>query len=182
MMSTKFDNSPVVPSKWFPNANLCGGSDDIWQQYADFHAAVISGKQKGKFLIFDCTQEECAGWGNRVQSITSLLIVAMLTNHVFLIDAPNPVSLDHYLLPNAIQWNYALPGGLKSRFVNLFGNLTFGALENAVFNPDQQDVVRVQTYYGTILFYELISEQFINKMLLTFNLKACSSPCSNPYE
>ena len=172
MMSTKFDNSPVVPSKWFPNVNLCGGSDDIWQQYADFYAAVISREQKGKFLIFDCTQRVCAGWGNRVQSITSLLIVAMLTNHVFLIDAPNSVSLDHYLIPNVIQWNYALPGGLKSRFINLFGNLNFGALENAMFNPDQQDVVRVQTYYNTILFYELMSsEQFVNKMLLTFNLK-----------
>ena len=31
MVSTKFDDSPVVPSKWFPDANFCGGSDDIWQ-------------------------------------------------------------------------------------------------------------------------------------------------------
>ena len=171
MMSTKFDNSPVVPSKWFPNANLCGGSDDIWQQYADFHAAVISGKQKGKFLIFDCTQRVCAGWGNRVQSITSLLIVAMLTNHVFLIDAPNPVSLDHYLLPNAIQWNYTVPKELKSRFIDLFGHLRFHALENALLHPNDQDIIRVQTYYGTFYFYELMSEQFTNHVLSTFKLK-----------
>ena len=170
MMSTKYDNSPVVPSKWFPDANFCGGSDDIWQEYADFHNAVTSGQRLGKFLIFDCTQKVCAGWGNRVQSITSLLIVAMLTNHVFLIDAPNPVSLDHYLLPNAIKWNY-VPGRMKSRFVNLFGNLNFQGLENAVFNPDQQDIVRVQTYFGTTYFYELMSQHFVDKILSTFKLK-----------
>ena len=172
MVSTKFDDSPVVPSKWFPDANFCGGSDDIWQEYANFHNAVISGKQKGKFLIFDCTQKECAGYGNRVQSITSLLIVAMLTKHVFLIDAPNPVNLGNYLLPNVIQWNYTLPKGLKSHFVNLFGMFSnFKLLENTVFHPDQQDIVRVQTYFGTIYFYELMSEQFVDKILSTFKLK-----------
>ena len=172
MVSTKFANSPIVPSKWFPNANLCGGSDDIWQQYADFHAAVISGKQKGKFLIFDCTKKECAGYGNRVQSITSLLIVAMLTNHVFLIDAPKPVHLDYYLLPNAIQWNSTVPRGAKYYFVDLFHSVkNFQSLENAVFYPIEQDIVRVQTYYGTVYLYELMSEQFANKMLSIFKLE-----------
>ena len=171
-MSTKFDNSPVVPSKWFPNANLCGGSDDIWQQYADFHAAVISGKQKGKFLIFDCTQKEYAGYGNRIQSITSLLIVAMLTNHVFLIDAPNPVNLDYYLLPNAIQWNSTVPRGAKSHLIDLFHSAkNFQSLENAVLYPIEQDIVRVQTYYGTVYLHELMSEQFANKVLSMFKLE-----------
>ena len=126
----------------------------------------------GKFLIFDCTQKECAGYGNRVQSITSLLIVAMLTKHVFLIDAPDPVNLSNYLLPNAIQWNYTLPKGLKSHFVNLFSMFrNFKLLENVVFHPDQQDIVRVRTYFGTIYFYELMSEQFVDKILSTFKLK-----------
>ena len=171
MVSTKFDNSPVVPSKWFSDANLCGGSDDIWQEYADFHAAVISGKQKGRYLIYDCTQKECAGYGNRVQSISSLLIVAMFTKHVFLIDAPNPVSLDHYLLPNAIQWNYTVPKGLKSRPIDLFGHMRFHVLENALLHPTDQDVIRVQTYFGTLYFYELMSENFTDRMLSTFKLK-----------
>ena len=174
MVSTKFDNSPVIPSRWFPDANLCGGSDDIWQEYADFHNSVTSGKQKGKFLIFDCTQTYCAGYGNRVQSNASLLIIAMLTKHVFLIDAPKPVNLGDYLLPNAIQWNYTLPKRLimMSHFVNLFGTFrNFKKLENAVFHPYRQDIIRVQTYFGTIYFYELMSEQFVGKILSTFKVK-----------
>ena len=106
MASTKFDNSPVVSSKWFPNANLCGGSDHIWQEYANFHAAVLSGKRKAGYLIFDCTQKVCSGYGNRMQAVASLLILAILTERVFLIDSPKPVNLNHYLLPNAIQWNH----------------------------------------------------------------------------
>ena len=91
---------------------------------------------------------------------------------MFLIDAPNPVNLSNYLLPNAIQWNYTLPKGLKSHFVNLFTNYrNFKQLENAVFYPDQQDIVKVRTYFGTIYFYELMSEQFVNEMLSTFKLK-----------
>ena len=58
----------------------------------------------------------------------------MLTNHVFLIDAPNPVSLDHCLIPNAIQWNYTVSKGLKSRLTDLFGHIRFHAGAKILFN------------------------------------------------
>ena len=48
--SQKFDTSPIIPSKWFPNANLCG-QNKVWQKYFDFHASVLLGKQNGKYLI-----------------------------------------------------------------------------------------------------------------------------------
>ena len=110
--SQKFDASPIIPSKWFPNAYLYG-EDDIWQKYADFHASVVSGKQKGKYLIiYDCTIKQadiCGGYGNRLQSITILLILAMLTKRVFLIQATNPIDINEHLLPNTVQWNYTVP-------------------------------------------------------------------------
>ena len=62
IISLKFDNSTIIPSKWFPNANFCG-KDDLWQKYAEYHASVLSGKQKGNYLIFNCTME-CVGYGN----------------------------------------------------------------------------------------------------------------------
>ena len=169
MVSHKFDG-PIIHSKWFPNAKLCG-KDDVWQKYADFHASVTSGKQKGKYLIFDCTQKICAGYGNRVQSITSLLILAMLTNHVFLIIAPNPVNIKEYLLPNAIQWNYTVPKGLKSNSINLFGTNNFQELENALIHPNNQDIISVQTYYGTFYYLQTMSEHFIDNIVSTFSLK-----------
>ena len=51
--SQKFDMNTAKPSKWFPNANLCG-NESLWKEYADFHASVLSGKQKGKYLIYEC--------------------------------------------------------------------------------------------------------------------------------
>ena len=68
--SQKFDSHSNEFSKWFPNANLCG-KDDVWQKYANFHASVLSGKQKGKYLIYECMNRiRCGGYGNRIHGIT----------------------------------------------------------------------------------------------------------------
>ena len=171
MISQKFDSPPITHNKWFPNANLCG-KDDIWQKYADFHASVISGKRKGKYLIYDSTQEMSGGYGNRIQGITSLLLTAMLTDHVFLLEIPNPVNIKEYLLPNAIQWNYTTPKGLRpSQFIDLFGTNKFKQLETALFHPWHHDVIRVQTYYGMFYFLQPMSEEFIDKLVSMFHLK-----------
>ena len=64
MATQKFDMSPVESSKWFPNDNLCG-KDDTWQNYAKFHAAILSGKQRQKYLVYDCAGDYgCGGYGN----------------------------------------------------------------------------------------------------------------------
>ena len=171
--SQKFDTSPIIPSKWFPDAYLCG-KDDIWQKYADFHASVVSGKQKGKYLIYDCTKKQadiCGGYGNRVQSITILLILAMLTKRVFLIQATYPIDINEHLLPNAVQWNYAVPQELNSHFMTLEYHVpsTITALENASLQP--YDVIRVQTYLGSFYYIPTLSDNMINNMITTFNLK-----------
>ena len=173
--SQKFDASPIIPSKWFPNAYLCG-EGDIWQKYADFHASVLSGKQKGKYLIYDCTihkSEICGGYGNRVQSITILLILAMLTKRVLIIQVTNPIDINEHLLPNAIQWNYTVPRELNSQFMKVEYSIpsTITKLENALIKPNQSDVIRVQTYLGPFYYIQTLSESMINKMIKTFNLK-----------
>ena len=173
--SQRFDASPIVPSKWFPNAYLCG-EDDIWQKYADFHASVLSGKQKGKYLIYDCTMKKsdlCGGYGNRVQGITILLILAMLTKRVFLIQATNPIDINEHLLPNAVQWNYTVPRELNSHFMTLKYRIpsTVTELENALLQPNQYDIIRVQTFFGSFYYIPTLSENMINKMITIFNLK-----------
>ena len=173
--SQKFDASPTVPSKWFPNAYLCG-KDDIWQKYADFHASVVSGKQKGKYLIYDCTIQQsnvCGGYGNRLQGIAILLILAMLTKRVFLIQATYPIDINEHLLPNAVQWNYTVPRELNSHFMSVdYGNpSSIVALENTLFKPNQYDVIRVQTYLGSFYYIQTLSDNMINNMITTFNLK-----------
>ena len=172
--SQKFNNAKFKPSQWFPNAHLCG-HDEVWQEYADFHASVLSGKQKGKYLIYDCTlprADICGGYGNRMQSITILLILAMVTKHVFLIESTYPTDINDYLLTNAIQWNYTVPERLKTKvfYTGYNGNAT-AEVANALIHPDEQDVVRVRTYLGIFYYIQLVSDGTIKDMISKFNLK-----------
>ena len=172
--SQKFNDAKFKPSKWFPNAHLCG-HDEVWQEYADFHASVLSGKQKGKYLIYDCTlprADICGGYGNRMQSITILLILAMVTKHVFLIESTYPTDINDYFQTNAIQWNHAVPEGLKTNIVYTYYYTTFIAkVENALLHPDEQDVVRVHTFLGIFYYIQLVSDGTLKDMILKFNLK-----------
>ena len=171
----KFNTSPVRPSKWFPNSNICA-QDDIWQNYAEFHASVLSGKQKSKYLIYDCTVEKlCGGYGNRIEAITVILMFAMLTKRVFLLQMTKPVDINTYLLPNAIQWNHTLPKGLQSHNVDLMDQKNFYAnykpLETALFDNDRYDVIRVKINFGFFYYLVTMNDIMLTNLVSTFNLK-----------
>ena len=176
--SQKFDTSPVKPSKWFPNSVVCA-QDDVWQNYAEFHASVLSGKQKGKYLVYDCISTdpkyECGGYGNRLHGITVLLMFAMFTKHVFLIQMTHPTDINMYLQPNAIQWNFTLPGELKSRYIDLFNKDNFYAnfktFESTLFSDDEYDVIRVRINFGLFYYLVTMSDLMISNLISTFNLK-----------
>ena len=146
----------------------------MWQKYAEFHASVLSGKHKGKYLIYDCTGNSsniCGGFGNRIQSITLLLTLAMLTKHVFLIQVDHPTDINDYLLPNAIQWNHTVPNGLKTRFIHLLHPKSRKEIQNALFHPDKQDIIRVKTFLGLFYLIQGATEATVEKMTSTFHLK-----------
>ena len=172
----KFNTTPAKPSKWFPNANLCG-QDDLWQNYANFHASVLSGKQKGKYLIYECIDYEvCGGYGNRIHGISVLLTFAMLTKHVFLLQMINPIDINAYLSPNAIQWNYTVPKGLKTLRINLHGQNNVGhnykIFESAILHSNSEyDVVRVEINFGWFYYLVTMSDIMFNNLVSTFNLK-----------
>lgn len=49
----------------------------------------------------------CAGYGNRLGGIASLLFLSILTKRALLIDWEQEVPLDAYLVPKRIEWNYS---------------------------------------------------------------------------
>ena len=176
IVTQKFDASPANPSKWFSNANLCG-QDDLWQNYADFHASVLSGKQKGKYIVYDCIgYKVCGGYGNRMHGITVLLILAMLTKHVFLIQMTNPTNINDYLSPNAIQWNYTLPKGLKTLKINLHGRTNldhnYKIFENEILqNNSEYDIIRVEINFGLFYYFVIMGDILFNNVKSLFNLE-----------
>lgn len=175
MTTEKFDIKPVRSNKWFPNTNLCG-QDDTWEKYANFHASVLSGKQKGKkYLIYECTDDftMCGGYGNRIQAIATLLLFSMLTDHVFLIRITHPVDINEYMLPNAIQWNHTAPDGLKTYKLNRFTDSKqyYDLLDSALFDDDDH-IIRVKTYLSIYYYFPEMSHELINTMVTTFSLKS----------
>ena len=173
----KFNTVPAKPSKWFPNANLCE-QDDVWQNYADFHASVLSGKQKGKYLIYECIDHKaCGGYGNRIHGIAVLLTFAVLTKHVFLLEMTNPIDVNAYLSSNAIKWNYTVPKGLKTLRINLHGqdnvDRNYKIFEAALlhYNNSEYDVIRVEINFGWFYYLVTMSDIMFNNLISTFNLK-----------
>jgi len=77
----------------------------VWTNYAKFHHLVVTQKQKGNFLIYEC-DGPCGGYGNRIQGITIALMLSILSNRTFLIQMSHPLDINRLLHPNAIKWNY----------------------------------------------------------------------------
>ena len=75
------------------------------------------------------TDTERREYGNRISAISSLLFLAVLTQRAFLIDWKYSISLETYLQPKRIRWNYSMANleGLAMRR-HYWGN---GALTNA---------------------------------------------------
>ena len=169
--SYKFESS--TPSKWFSNANLCGG-DNIWQDYAQFHKSVLSGKEKAKYLIYDCTHKTCGGYGNRISGITVLLIYAMLTKRALLLNMTIPVDINLYFSPNAIEWNHVVPTGLRTQHINLMNSKNFipyyKTFEAVVFD-DQYDIVNVQINFGMFYFITKMNDNLLHNMITILNLR-----------
>ena len=173
----KFDARPVKSTKWFPNSNLCV-QDDLWQNYAKFHASVLSGKQKGKYLIYDCAimGEVCGGYGNRLHGITVIFMFALLTKRVFLLQMTHPVDINTFLLPDAIQWNHTLPDGLNSHQIdlldvdNFYGN--YEQLQTALLDNDNKyDVIRIRINFGLFYYLVTMNDIMLKNVVSTFNLK-----------
>ena len=161
------------PGVWFPSSSMCGG-EKIWKEYADFHKAVLSEKQKGNYLIYSCTNRPCGGFGNRIEAITIALIFAMLTKRVLLIGMTYPLDLNTFVFPNAVQWNADIPSGLSIKQFylihakNYYHN--YNEFEESLLNPSIR-VVQVKMNFG--FFYHLVSGDInlINELVSTFNLR-----------
>jgi len=92
----------------FPNVQKCGNIS-VWNDYAAFHTRVVSGKEKGKYLQYNCvSQFSCGGWGNRLKGISVALTLAMIARRALVISMPHPVDINVIVHPKAIMWNHSV--------------------------------------------------------------------------
>ena len=164
----------TTPGTWFTNANLCGGNN-VWQEYADFHKSVLLKKEKGRYLVFKCTEGACGGYGNRISGITVLLVYAMLSKRAFLLDMTIPVDINSYFLPDAIKWNYTLSTGLKTHNFYLIDQnnfLSFYDEFEATVLDDQDDVVTVEINFGLFYYLTKMNDSLLHSMISMFDLKS----------
>ena len=88
--------------------NVCGQK---WQnKYSKLHREILLSQRERKFIVYSCKEKGygCAGYGNRLGAITSLLFLSVLTQRAFLIEWGRGVPLDFYLHPKGIEWNYSV--------------------------------------------------------------------------
>ena len=152
---------------------MCGG-DQVWQEYANFHHNVLSDKRKAKFLVYLCTSRPCGGYGNRIHGITTLLILAMLTKRVLLIKMTYPIDINDYMLPNAIQWNHALPSNLRSKqYYLLYTHYYrhYQQFEHDLLDPNGVTVMIVRIQWGFYYHLVMFHDHLIAGMVSKFNLK-----------
>ena len=158
---------------WFPSSSMCGG-EKIWQEYADFHNAVLTKRQKGNYLVYRCTSRPCGGFGNRIEAISSALIFSMLTKRVLLIDITYPINFTTFILPNAILWDADLPSSVSIKRFYLINPkhyyLNYKKFEAALLDQSVNSI-EVQMNFG--FFYHLVSadNSLISKLIATFSLR-----------
>ena len=58
-----------------------------------------------KTMIYSC-RSFCGGWGDRLRGITSVYILALLTNRRFMIDMNYPCEILRVVQPNLVNWTY----------------------------------------------------------------------------
>ena len=73
------------------------------------HKDILQSRRPRRFIVFSCTLEgyKCAGYGNRLGGIASILFLSIVTQRAFLIEWDQEVPLDMYLVPKAVEWNYS---------------------------------------------------------------------------
>lgn len=98
---------------------ICGQK---WQEnYKKLHRDILESRQPQKFLVFTCNEEgyKCAGYGNRLNGIASLLFLSILAKRALLIEwnVDEELPLEFYLSPKNIAWNYSVKelGELNTR-------------------------------------------------------------------
>ena len=96
---------------------VCGSG---WQEkYKRLHTDILQKRRPSKFLVYSCAGRKygCGGYGNRLNAIASLFLLAVLTDRAFIIDWRSTISMDTFWEPKHIDWNFPVLSmtGLKSR-------------------------------------------------------------------
>lgn len=81
-----------------------------WQEkYIKLHEKIIQSSSSPNYLVYDCDglSYGCGGYGNRIGAISSLLLLAVLTNRAFLINWKSNVTILDYMQPKNIDWDFS---------------------------------------------------------------------------
>ena len=147
----------------FPNAQECGDIN-IWELYAAFHNRVVSGKEKGKYLRYNCaSQHSCGGWGNRLGGISVAFTLAVITKRALVISMPLPLDINIIMHPKAIMWNHSVDHLLSTKKYFMVDppalKRYWPSFERMLMNNNSVDVMELQTNLGFFWFSPRFSEQ-----------------------
>mmetsp|Transcript_31637 Transcript_31637/g.74456 ORF Transcript_31637/g.74456 Transcript_31637/m.74456 type:complete len:492 (+) Transcript_31637:259-1734(+) len=107
-----------------------------------------------KYMILRCSDQDkkCGGLADRLKSLPFFLAAAARTKRIFLIRWDRPCKLEHFLLPNEINWS--VPDWLPGKVDNFMEN------PNAYFIPSGKRLYRMLERYKDILIIEGLVQDF----------------------
>ena len=136
----------------------------MWEEYAAFHNRIVSGEEKGKYLLYNCaSQHSCGGWGNRLGGISVAFTLAVITNRALLIRMPLPLDINVILHPKAVMWNHSFDHRLSTKKYFMVDppelNRYWLTFERMLMKRNSVDVIELHTNLGFFWFMLKFSEQ-----------------------
>jgi len=120
-------------------------------RYIKFHVPGSGSVCKGqRFLVYRC-KNVCGGWGDRLKGITTMFLLAQLTNRTFLIDMPKPCEFSTLLSPNKYEWNKCLVeaksvNSNSSKHISLMSPINLKKMDDIIYgNLSKNRVISIQT-------------------------------------
>lgn len=166
----RLGNKTPINGYGFPaSGDFCGGTKQ-WQEYADFHHSVVTGKENGRYLKYACNKLRCGGFGNRIEGIAMGLVMSMLTGRVFLLEFYHPFDFSKFLLPNLINWKVKVPPDREVKYFDLMNKehvrKEWKDIETLLLSPDMEDtVIEFATNVGIDMFMNSFSDTMKRKFL-----------------
>ncbi|XP_020894131.1 uncharacterized protein LOC110233205 [Exaiptasia diaphana] len=118
MRELKRFSQSLAEGRKLHRTEICSRS---WQdKYIKLHKSILRSKQSPNYLVFNCggINHGCGGYGNRIGAISTIFLLAVLTNKAFLINWKSNISILDYLQPKNIDWDFSkakLKGLTKGR-------------------------------------------------------------------
>ncbi|CAF1599168.1 unnamed protein product, partial [Didymodactylos carnosus] len=179
-LSKTIDNKYLFISKAIQQRLLILGQKYVHLNISQF----TSTSMKTKTLTYLC-ESHCGGWGDRLRGITSVYILAILTNRHFMINMNYPCDLKNFLQPNIYDWTWKPSKNLNRKKLYL-DTLRNKYRDDLYFNISKRNFIQHWSEYDDIFLTTnsdyitpALNNSYLSDIIVKLNIKQSDSNQKN---